>query len=85
MGQRLVEPNIGRRWVEIKELFGVKTKYIEEPSPMLMARKPEEPSPYGSPKASTLALIDRIEKGTADMAGPFETFEEYKAWVTSDD
>jgi DNA-damage-inducible protein J len=36
-------------------------------------------------KAETLALIERIENGTADMAGPFKTFEEYKAWVTSDD
>ena len=36
-------------------------------------------------KAETLALIERIENGTADMAGPFETFEEYKAWLDSDD
>ncbi|MCL2009712.1 MAG: type II toxin-antitoxin system RelB/DinJ family antitoxin [Synergistaceae bacterium] len=39
------------------------------------------------PAASTdtLALIERIENGTAEMAGPFKTFEEYKAWVTSDE
>jgi len=37
------------------------------------------------PRAETLALIERIENGTAEMAGPFKTFEEYKAWVTSDD
>jgi len=36
-------------------------------------------------KAETLALIERIENGTAEMAGPFTTFEEYKAWVTGDD
>jgi len=36
-------------------------------------------------RAETLALIERIENGTAEMAGPFKTFEEYKAWVTSDE
>ena len=36
-------------------------------------------------KAETLALIESIENGTADMAGPFKTFEEFKAWVDSDD
>ena len=36
-------------------------------------------------RAETLALIERIENGTAEMVGPFKTFEEYKSWVTSDD
>ena len=36
-------------------------------------------------KAETLALIERIENGTVDMAGPFKTFEEFKAWMDSDD
>ena len=36
-------------------------------------------------RAETLAIIERIENGTAEMAGPFKTFEEYKAWVTSDE
>ena len=36
-------------------------------------------------RAETLARIERIENGTAEMAGPFKTFEEYKAWVTSDE
>lgn len=35
--------------------------------------------------AETLALIERIENGTAEMAGPFKTFDEYKAWVNEDD
>lgn len=38
-----------------------------------------------NPNAGTLALIDRIEKGEAEMAGPFNTFEEYKEWVSKDD
>ncbi|MCL2087550.1 MAG: type II toxin-antitoxin system RelB/DinJ family antitoxin [Oscillospiraceae bacterium] len=37
------------------------------------------------PKAETLARIERIENGTAEMVGPFETFEDYKAWVNGDD
>lgn len=36
------------------------------------------------PNEKTLALIDRIENGTAEMAGPFKTFEEYKAWLAED-
>ena len=36
------------------------------------------------PTAETLALIDRIERGEAEMAGPFKTFEEYKAWLAED-
>ena len=36
-------------------------------------------------KSETLARIERIENGTAEMAGPFKTFEEYKTWVTSDE
>ena len=39
----------------------------------------------GAVTSQTLALIDRIENGTADMAGPFKTFEEFKAWLDSDD
>ena len=34
--------------------------------------------------AETLARIELIENGTAEMAGPFKTFEEYKDWVNSD-
>ena len=37
------------------------------------------------PSAETLALIDRIESGEEEMAGPFNTFEEYKAWLSEDD
>ena len=33
----------------------------------------------------TLARIERIENGKAEMAGPFKTFDEYKAWVEADD
>jgi len=29
-------------------------------------------------RAETLALIERIENGTAEMVGPFETFEDFK-------
>ena len=39
----------------------------------------------GAVASQTLALIERIENGTADMAGPFKTFEEFKAWMESDD
>ncbi|MDR0423936.1 MAG: type II toxin-antitoxin system RelB/DinJ family antitoxin [Clostridiales Family XIII bacterium] len=40
---------------------------------------------YGHrPNAKTLALLDRIENGEAEMAGPFETFEAYKAWLAED-
>jgi DNA-damage-inducible protein J len=31
-----------------------------------------------TPKAETLALIDRIENGTAEMIGPFKRFEDFK-------
>ncbi|MDR2357446.1 MAG: type II toxin-antitoxin system RelB/DinJ family antitoxin [Oscillospiraceae bacterium] len=37
------------------------------------------------PNAETLALLDRIESGEAEMAGPFYTFEDYKAWLDADD
>jgi len=47
---------------------------------------PAEPISYSyKPNAETLALIDRIESGEEEMAGPFETFEEYKAWLEEDD
>ena len=36
------------------------------------------------PKPETLELIESIENGTAEMAGPFETFEEFKAWLDED-
>ena len=29
-------------------------------------------------RSETLALIERIENGTADMLGPFKTFEDFK-------
>jgi addiction module RelB/DinJ family antitoxin len=46
---------------------------------------PFEVVSYGHvPKTDTLALIERIENGTAEMAGPFNTFDEYKAWVSSE-
>ena len=35
--------------------------------------------------AETLALLDRIERGEAEMAGPFKTMEEYKAWLAEED
>ena len=38
-----------------------------------------------NPNSNTLALLDQIESGEADMAGPFETFDEFKSWVDSDD
>ena len=41
---------------------------------------------YGHmPRNETLARIERIENGTAEMAGPFKTFDEYKAWAEADD
>ena len=41
---------------------------------------------YGhTPKPETLALLERIENGEAEMAGPFETFEAYKAWLEAGD
>jgi DNA-damage-inducible protein J len=47
---------------------------------------PFEVTSYGhTPKPETLALLDRIERGEAEMAGPFSTFEEYKAWLAEDD
>ena len=40
---------------------------------------------YGhTPKPATLALIESIENGTAEMAGPF-TYEEYRAWLEEND
>ena len=47
---------------------------------------PFEVVAYGhTPKPETIALIERIEKGEAEMAGPFKTFDEYKAWLMEDD
>ena len=47
---------------------------------------PFEVVSYGHrPNAETLALIDRIESGEAEMAGPFKTFDEYKGWLSKDD
>jgi addiction module RelB/DinJ family antitoxin len=40
--------------------------------------------PY-TPTREVLERIERIENGTAEMAGPFKTFEEYKAWLEADD
>jgi DNA-damage-inducible protein J len=41
---------------------------------------------YGHrPNAETLALIDRIESGEEKLAGPFSTFEEFKASLDGDD
>lgn len=43
---------------------------------------PFEIAAYGhTPTSSTLAQIESIENGTAEMAGPFDTYEEYKAWL----
>jgi DNA-damage-inducible protein J len=40
---------------------------------------------YGhKPSAKTLELLDQIERGEAEMAGPFETYEAYKAWLAED-
>ena len=38
-----------------------------------------------TPKAKTLELIERIENGTAEMIGPFKTFEEYKKSLETED
>ena len=47
---------------------------------------PFEVVSYGHrPKPETLALIERIESGEAEMAGPFDTFEEYKGWLSRGD
>jgi hypothetical protein len=47
---------------------------------------PFEVVSYGhTPNAETLVRIERIENGIAEMAGPFKTFEDYKAWVDADD
>jgi len=47
---------------------------------------PFEVVSYGyTPKAKTLELIERIETGKAEMAGPFNSFDEYKSWMKSDD
>ena len=41
---------------------------------------------YGrTPRPETLLNIESIENGLGDMAGPFETYEEYKIWVDEDD
>jgi len=37
------------------------------------------------PRAETLALIERIENGTAEMIGPFKTFEEFKKSLEVED
>jgi len=37
-------------------------------------------SSWYTPTEETIALIDSIENGTAEMAGPF-TYDEYKAWL----
>ena len=37
------------------------------------------------PSAETLALLDRIESGEEEMAGPFSTFEEFMASLEGDD
>ena len=43
---------------------------------------PFEITTYGhTPTAETLSLIENIENGTAEMAGPFDSFEKYKAWL----
>ena len=36
-------------------------------------------------RAETLALIERIENGTAEMLGPFKTFEEFKQSLEVED
>ena len=36
-------------------------------------------------KDETLALIEQIENGTAEMVGPFETFEEFKQSLEDED
>jgi len=36
-------------------------------------------------RAETMALIERIENGEEEMAGPFDTFEEYKAWLDEEE
>ena len=36
-------------------------------------------------RAETLARIERIENGTAEMVGPFKTFEEYKKSLEVED
>ena len=35
-------------------------------------------------KPETLALIERIENGTAEMVGPFRTFEDFKKSLEDD-
>ncbi len=37
------------------------------------------------PKPETLALIESIENGTAEMLGPFKTFDDYKASLEAGD
>jgi DNA-damage-inducible protein J len=36
-------------------------------------------------KAETLALIERIENGTAEMIGPFSTFVDFKKSLENED
>jgi addiction module RelB/DinJ family antitoxin len=38
-----------------------------------------------TPKAETLALLDRIERGEEPLVGPFKTFEDFKASLYGDD
>jgi addiction module RelB/DinJ family antitoxin len=38
-----------------------------------------------APNARTLALLDRIESGEAEMLGPFDTFEDYLKSLEEDD
>ena len=37
------------------------------------------------PSVKSLEKIENIERGAAQLAGPFETFEEYKSWLEEDD
>jgi len=37
------------------------------------------------PNAKTIELLERIESGEAEMAGPFDTYEEFQAWLDEDD
>ncbi len=37
-----------------------------------------------NPRPETLALIERIENGTAEMIGPFNTFEDFKNSLEAD-
>jgi len=49
-------------------------------------RLPFEVVAYSNtPRAETLAFIERIESGKEELAGPFDTFDEYKAWLDKED